>query len=456
MKVTAERTPDSQVVLSFEAEAADLERSMEKAYKRLSEKASIPGFRKGNIPRVVIDRYLGRETVLEEAVNIMVPEATNKAIEEKSIEIIARPTVEVLGVEPVHWKATVPVRPTVELGDYRSIRVEPVKPEVTEEQISSVLEELRFSLTPWQPVERSVQFGDLLTIDVSGKDGEKTVADQKGAQYRPSEGLPVPVPGFAEQLVSMTKGQTKEFTLSYPADDKDKDLAGKMLRFTVALHEIKGKNLPEINDDFAKSVGDGYASLAVLKEKVAQDLKARAEAAAKAEFQDKAFKELVKMASVQFPPVLVENEIEMMLADQEEQLKRNKISLSDYLKAVDKTADQLREDLRPAATDRVTSSLVLSKFIQEEKVTVVEAEVSAEVERMVKAAGEQGAQVRQVFSRPEARHSIEHTLVNQKALDKLAAIARGESPSGLILPSQAPAQPQASGSGLWVPGQPQA
>ena len=426
MKVSTEKTPDSQVVLTLEAEPSEVEQSLERAYKRLAQRLAIPGFRKGKAPRMVVERFVGQHALLQEAVDLLVPEATDKAIQEQELEPIDRPSVEVDSLEPVRWKATVSVRPVVELGDYQSIRIEPPRVEATEEQVNQALEELRFRVTPWQPVERPVQFEDLVTLDVLGKEGENTATDEKGVQYRPVEGLSNPVPGFAEQLVGTEAGQTKKFTLSFASDHERSDLAGKAFEFEVSVQEVKGKEMPLLDDEFARGADEGYESLAHLKEKLVKDIEAGLEGAANREYQEQALQELVRKATMEYPPVLVERELNHLLEEQEQRLRQNRVSLEDYLRATGQNNQEVIEELRGEARARVVRGLVLSNFVEREGLEVSEEEVQLEVDGAAKSAGELADQVRQLFVGEPARQSVERAVLQRKALERLSLIAKGE------------------------------
>jgi trigger factor len=430
MKVSSEKTADSQVILTFEAEPQEVQQSLERAYRKMAQRVAIPGFRKGKAPRSLLEQYLGHNALLEEAAQLLIPEATGKAIQEQQLDMIHEPSVELDSLEPVRWRATVPLRPTVDLGQYKDIRMERLAIEVTEEQITQELEELRFNATPWQPVERPVQFGDLVTLNAVGLEGERSILDEKDVQYRPQEGLTNPVPGFAEQLGGMEKGQSKEFDLSFPEEHERKDLAGKAFHFQVTVREVKGKDLPSLDDEFAKGVGDGFESLAQLKEKLAEDIRGRQEVAAKRELQEKAFEELVKMAQVVYPPVLVEHELNHMLEEQWERLRQSRISPEEYVRLTGKNGQQLREELRPLAQERVLRGLVMAQLIEVENIQVSKDEVQSEVGEIATGVGEQADQVRQLFSREENLGSLQRTMLQRKALQRLAEIVSGTPSQG--------------------------
>ena len=423
MKVSTERIENSQVVLNIEVEPEEVENSLELAYRRLVKNTAIPGFRKGKAPRALLERFIGKEALLDDALEHLVPEVYAQAIEEQGIEVIAQPQIEVTQTDPVIFKATVAIRPSIELGDYRQIRLSQETVVVAEDEVAAAMEQLRYQQAPWVPAERPVQFGDLVTIDVEGSLDGEMILNEKGTEYQVLQNLPMPVPGFAEELSGMEREGEKEFSLSFPAEHQVKELAGREYRFKVKASEIKEKKLPELDDEFAKSTGRGYDTLDSLREQVAADLKARAEARARKELEKKAVEAAVEKARLEFPSILVEEEIDRMLSDQAGQFRGGRQGMEEYLRNMGKTSDELREELRPEATRRVTHSLVLSKLAEEEKIEVSPAEVDADVETMVRGAGERGEELRRLFASAPARQSIERALLTRKTVQRLIEIS---------------------------------
>src|SRR4030042_993090 len=267
MKITNDKTENSQMFLTIEMEPEEVEESMQVAFKRLNKKTRIPGFRKGKAPRGIFELSLGKEYLMEEALNDLIPTAYARAVEEQSIKAIAQPQIEIEQMEPLIMKATVPLKPMVELGDYRSLKVEKETREISEEKVDEVIEQLRHQHATWEPVEgRAVEFNDLLVMDIVGTMGEKNVMEQKGAQYQVVAGQTFPVLGFTEQLIGMKPGDEKEFEMEYPEDYGDEELAGNKVNFKINAIEIKKEVLPEISDEFARTIGTEFETIAALRE----------------------------------------------------------------------------------------------------------------------------------------------------------------------------------------------
>lgn len=417
MKLSSERIENSQIVLTIEAEPEDVELAQEEAYRHLAKRTDIPGFRRGKAPRGILERYLGREVLLNEAVEHLVPKLLGRAIEEQGIDAIAEPEIEITQNDPLIFKATVPVRPTVELGNYRQIRVDPEPVAVAEEEVDKAIEQIRYQHAPWQPVERPVQFGDLVTIDIEGSIDDKPVVNRKDIQSQVVKESPFPAPGFWEQLEGLEKGQEKEFSLSFADDYEPSQFAGKEYHFKVLVSEIKEKNLPELDDEFAKSLGQSFETLESLRQRVASNLKTMAEEEARKRIEEKAIDALVEQSKVDFPPVMVEHEIDRLIRERE-------TSLEGRIKDRGKNEEELRQELRPLATKRLTQALLLGKVAEEEKIEVSEAEVDEEIEAMAQSAGERREELKRLLSSAAARQSLQETSLIRKAIKRLAEIAQ--------------------------------
>ena len=283
MRISTQSVENSEAIVQIEVEPQEYEESLQKAYSQLVKRLGIPGFRKGKAPRSVVERHIGKEGLQKEALEDLIPELCARVVEEQKIEIIARPAIEILQLEPLIFKATFPLRPRVELGDYRSVKVEPGQVEVTEEQIDSVLDKVRERHAVWAPVERPAAFEDMVTVDIEEETPEHGIRQYQGRQVIMVQESVYPLPEFSEKLVGMRVGEEKEFDLSYPADYKFKELAGKQYKAKVAVTEIKEKRLPEVDDEFVKSVDQGLENVEALRVSIAENLRSAAEEAARRE-----------------------------------------------------------------------------------------------------------------------------------------------------------------------------
>ena len=288
--------------------------------------------------------------------------------------------------------------------------MEPV--EVGEEQIDEVLQQLRRMHSRWESVARPAQLGDVVAIDVEGRVDDRTVINEKSRWYHLSPGSPLPAPGFAEKLQGMEKGQEREFTLAIPEDYPDPEITGQECQFRVSVAEVKEEHLPDLDDELAKSLVQGVDGVDSLREKVAADLKVSREARARQDLEDKIIDAVADMSRIEYPSVLVHDELERLMAAQREQLG-GASSFQDQLKLRGQSEDEFVRELHPLAERRVLRSLILDKVAEAEGIEANDAEVDAEIERL--ASGENAERVRQVLSSPQARDSLKRGLLSRFA-----------------------------------------
>ncbi|HET6315461.1 MAG TPA: trigger factor, partial [Chloroflexota bacterium] len=314
MKVDSSELPPRQVSLAIEVEQERLDRAMDDALRRLAGRVDVPGFRRGKAPRPMLMRMLGRDRIVEEALEELVPAVVSEAIEQENVEPYTRPRVESIELDPLRVKAVVGLKPKVELGDYKALRVDDEVPHFGEKEIEAVIERLRNSYAQLVPVEREVRIGDQIGMDLRGiVEGEESpLVDSKDAPYNVDPEGSQPAPGFVEQIVGMQPGDEKTFTLTLPDDYVDSELAGRPAQFTTKVHWVKERQLPELDDEFAQQVGE-YADVAALRTAIETQLRESEEARVREKLLDQAITKLVDMSSVEYPPQLVDFQAQHML-----------------------------------------------------------------------------------------------------------------------------------------------
>jgi len=424
VKVTNEKTENRQAYLRIEVEPAEIAAGTEKAYKRLVNRVNIPGFRKGKAPRPIFERFYGEHELFHEALDDIIPDVYNKAIDEQKIEPIGQPQLEMVQEEPVIFTAVVPLLPVITLGDYKTLDLKPEPIVIEEETVDKVVDRLRHQNATFEPVERAAVLLDLVTIDVESTLQGEPFINQKGVQYQMNAEAVTPAPGFAAELVGMTKGSEKEFTLKFPDDYARKEVAGKEAAFKVKMIEIKEEKLPEVNDEFAKQVDPEYTSVAVLREKVKENLQTHADEQSKRAFEDKVVAAATALSKVEYPPVMVDVEIDHLMERQFRFLQNSGQDIELYLKSINKTPDELRVELKPDAERNVAESLVLGKIAEEEKVAVTPEEIDAEIERVCATTTGDKEKMKAALNEERNRHSIENTLITRKTIDLLVNIAQ--------------------------------
>jgi trigger factor len=423
MKVSTENLESCRVALNIEAEAGELDKSLDEAYHHLVKEVSIPGFRKGKAPRAILEQHIGKKSLLEEALEHLVPQLYNQAIRSQELNPIAEPELEITQTEPLIFKAVVSLRPEIKLGDYQHMKLEPSpQTEVTEKEVGAAMEEVRQRQGAWVPVERAAELGDLVTMDIQANADGRPWLNHKGILYEMDKDSRSPVPGFAVSLQGCEKNKERSFNLAIPDDYAIREMRGKEGTFKVTVTEIKKKELAELNDELAR--GAGYDSLEDMRKKLADDLRKMAEARNRAELKQKAIDAVVEGSEVRYPPILEDEEIDGLLRSESQRLGFKEIG--DYLKRTNKTKEEIKEELRPTARKRVIQGLVLGKLAGEEKIEISASEVDNNIDEIVNDAGDK-EKARQVFSLPQFRQSIEQSLLTQKTMDRLLEITAGNS-----------------------------
>jgi trigger factor len=384
MQITATPAPKSTVVLEIELPAERLDRAVDEAVRHLSRRTRVPGFRPGKAPRPLLERHLGPGAILDDAVDHLVQDAYRQALVDQDLLPLTNADVEVVQAEegkPLVFKATVQVRPEVALGDYKHFNFSPEIETIDDARVDKVLEELRDQNATLAAVEdRGAKEGDYAVISFVGtRDGEPFEGGS-------SERMPIIlgqerlIPGFEANLVGLEVGGKTEFDITFPDDYPETELAGQNAHFAVEIRELREKVLPELDDDFIKTLGD-FADLPALRTDIRARLERNALDRARHGFADRIIDYAVANATVDLPDILVDQEVEVMHDEFRGTLARQGISEEAYLKAVDKAESDLHTEFRPGAEKRVRTLLVLSKVAETEGVAAPEAEVEAEIAR---------------------------------------------------------------------------
>ncbi len=379
MKVATKEIGNSQIVLDIEVEDERLEKAVDQAYRRVVNRINVPGFRRGKAPRALVERMVGREALVEDAVEHLVPEVVEAAVKEQDIKMVARPRLEVVSTQPLQVKATVPVKPKVELGDYRSLEIARQPADVDDEKVQGVLDRLRESHATWEPVERVVERGDRVALDLNGRVEEQTLVDSKDAEYVVDPEGPQPAPGFADQLLGMKIDEERSFVLTLPEDYRRRELANKPADFTVTIHGVKERRLPDVDDDFAKTVGDEYETAEQLRAGIHKQLLESEEQTRTREHEDAVIQSVVDQAKVDLPPQLVEEESQRHLDQLSSSLDRQGITVEQYLRFTGRNESQLRAELMAQGERSVRRSEVLNAVARAEGFEASDDEVRQEL-----------------------------------------------------------------------------
>ena len=421
MKVSSERIPEAQMLLEIELDDARVKKSLDQAARRLSQRFRIPGFRQGKAPRRVVESALGADMVFEEAAERLIPQALTEALEQEELDPVAQPSIEITGREPVTFTATVPLAPEVELGDYRSISIAKPESEFSEEMVEERLLELRRQHALLEPVEREPELDDRVTADVRAQvDGEQ-ILDQPGAEFHLREGAVIGVPGLSEQLVGVAVGEEHTIPIDVDEDWDDEEVAGKTVVFTVTIHDVKSEELPEADDDFAMEVSEEFETFAELRERVESGLREQTERQADEQFSQAVMQAAVDRATLEYPPALVEHEIEHMRQDFARQMGQDPAT---FLRDSGEQGEQLMASFRTQANERVINTLVLQNISEAEDIQVLDEEVTADLEQMLAGMPTQDVeQTGQMLEDEGIRANVQARLVRERTIERLQQIA---------------------------------
>ncbi|MED5429617.1 MAG: trigger factor [Chloroflexota bacterium] len=382
MKITQDEVVERQTTLHIELDDEDIDPYLQRAYSRVVQNVNIPGFRKGKAPRSIIEQYFGRESLLNEILDSMLPELTGKAITEEDIDAVGMPSIDLEGLDPFQFSAVVPLKPDINLGEYKSIRVEKETPSLPDDAIDERIEQLRLSVASWEPVDRTVQTGDMVSTQIKGTLDDEVILDESDAVYLVNEDIGRPFPGFSDKLVGLESDEPSSFDLDIPEDFQDENLAGKNISFEVNIKDIKERVLPELDDAFAQSIGEGYESLEDLREEVDKSIINEAETEASRAHRENVIQALLESATVELPPLLIEHESTHMVEEQERMVTQANMVLDDYLASIGKTRTELEEESRDEAIGRLTRSFVLSALADEENIDISDDEITERIEEL--------------------------------------------------------------------------
>ena len=429
MRITQGEIVDLQTVLHIEMEDEDIRPYLDFGYQKVRPHITYPGFRRGRVPRHIVMQFVGREALLNEVLDTMLPEVTGRAMDEQNLEPGGMPNMEVLDLDPVTFKATVPLKPEVEIGDYKSIRVEVEKSEVGEEDVQERLERLRNSMASWEPVERPVAMDDMVTMTATGTVDGENILDETDTVYLLVEDADRPFPGFPEALVGAELDTLKEFELTVADDFPVDEVAGKSVQVSVTVSDVKERVLPELDEKFAQGIGEGYDSLEALREQVEEELKTEFENTAEQGLRQNAIDSLLEGATAVIAPVIIDNEVNYMLNEQAQTLARINIRFDDYLRSVGSSEDELREQLREEAITRIKRAVALEKLGEAEGIEVTDDDVDERIQSMIEQNKEQ---MGDEFQTPEITEdmqtSIRRMMHSEKVMERLVAIASSEAP----------------------------
>ncbi len=431
--IHSEEDEQRQLKVTVEVPEERVQNEMRKKARSLARQVNIPGFRKGKAPYNIIINRFGAQAVRTDAVEDMIQGVVVETLDEIDAVPYGQPTLDNIEIEPLVLKMTIPLEPTVTLGDYRAIRKDVEAVEVTEEAMAEALEGYQARHQILEEVERPAAPGDLVTIGGEGKiddeEGEVIWHEHDTEMILDSKKVFPNLP-FVEHIVGMSAGEEKQFRFSFPDDYEEEELAGKEAIFDVSLDLVQSRELPELTDELVREEGE-YQSVDELKEKLKEQLQEQAERQAKSDLMDEFVEDLLTDAQMNFPPAAVTSEIEDTLNNFKNQVTRSGWKWEDYLKLQGETEASLGEQMREGAEERVRRGLVLRQFISQEKLSVAADDIDASVEKRLDSFGEDEElreRLRSFFTQGEGLESMSNEILIEKTQERIEAIVTGNAP----------------------------
>ena len=426
MSVQVENLEKNMAKLTIEVSADDLEKALQAAYLKEKNKISVPGFRKGKVPRAMIEKMYGPEIFYDDAANRLIPDAYAEAADESKLEIASQPKIDVVQLEkgkPFIFTAEVAVKPEVTLGEYKGLEVEKTDTAVTDEEVDAQVEKERDSNARTITVEdRPVQKGDQTIIDFEGFVDGVAFEGGKGEDYPLTIGSDAFIPGFEDQLIGAEKGAEVEGKVQFPAEYHAEDLAGKPAVFKVTVKEIKAKELPALDDDFAQDVSE-FNTLEEYKADVRKKLEEKKEAAAKEAKEEAAIAKAIENAQMDIPEAMIDTQTRQMMDEFASRLQQQGLALQQYYQFTGMDNDKLAEQMKPNALKRIQTRLVLEAVVKAEDIKATEEEYKAEVEKMAKMYQMETEKLEQLIGEAEAE-TMKEDIAVQKAADLIRDTAK--------------------------------
>jgi trigger factor len=381
VKVTVEKLPGSEALLEVDFTWDELEKASNKAYRKLVQQVNIPGFRPGKAPRTLLERRIGKEAIYQEAIDDLITETYRKAVKEHELTPLAQPELEAPVFEmgqPYHFTLKVPVITPVELGDYHSLHFEREEAAVTSEEVENQLESLRNQRATWHEVEHPAAIGDRILTDLKLTVDDKVISDLKDNTFELTDDRSGLFTGMDEQIVGMSAGETKEFTTTLPADYAKEDMAGKEAHYSVTLHKVEEKNVPELDDALASEVSNGeYQTLEDLRKAISDEILATKQRRIRDELREQALQAVIDQSTIAIHPLLIQEESENIMHQFSHMLEQQHMSMEQYLMLMRKTPEEYKKELEPEAEQRVKRELVLDALASSEDVSVTPEELEA-------------------------------------------------------------------------------
>ena len=426
MKCKLEKTKNAnEVKFEITVEAEKFEEATKKVYFKSAKYFNIPGFRKGKAPMQIVEKYYGKEIFYEDAFNEVAQEALEEAVEENKVEVVSRPEVDIKQMEKgkdLIFTVVMQTKPEAELGKYKGIEIKKIEYNVTDEDVEHELSHMQEHNSRLISIDdRAAEKGDIVNIDFEGFVDGKAFDGGKAENYDIEIGSNTFIPGFEDQLVGMKIDEEKDVNVTFPKEYFSKDLAGKDATFKVKLHEVKKKELPALDDEFAKDVSE-FDTLDELKKNIKEKKQEQNDERAKYETQDEVIKALCENVKVEIPSGMIETETENMIKDLENRLSYQGLKLEQYLNMMGKTKEEMRKEYEPQAVEGIKSRLAIEAVIKAEKIEATDKEIDKKIKEMAINYGKENDE--EFLKNENVRNYIKQGIESEKAIDFLVKNAK--------------------------------
>ena len=416
MSLQVEKLEKNMAKLTIEVPASELEKALQSAYMKQKNKISLPGFRKGKVPRQMIEKMYGAEIFYDDAANALIPKAYADAYDECELDIVSRPEIDVVQIEKGKdfiFTATVATKPEVTLGEYKGLEVDKVSTRVTQKEVDAkIQEEAEKNARTITVEDRAVQDGDEVVLDFEGFVDGVAFEGGKGENYPLTIGSGSFIPGFEEQLVGAEAEKEVEVKVTFPEDYHAEALKGKEAVFKCTVHEIKAKELPEIDDEFAAEVSE-FDTLEEYKADVKAKIKEQKAAEGKAKQEDQVVEQAVKNATYELPEAMVETQAEQMANDFAQRMQSQGLTMEQYFQFTGTTAEQMMEDLKPQAVKRIETRLVLEAIAKAENIEISDEKLDEEIGKMAEAYKMEADKLKEFMGENEKKQMKEDMAVQE-------------------------------------------
>ena len=423
MQVTSEQLNPCKIELKIEIEPEKVAQAYDRVYKEFAKVTNVPGFRQGKAPRSILANYVSEESVRREVADMLVSEAYPEVLEQEKIEPYAAPDLDIEELEegkPAVFKAVVPLPPKVEVGEYKGIEAVRPKVEVTDEDVDSELKRLQAQRTTAEKVEdRGIQNEDIAIAEISSAPEGEEMSEPKRSLVQVGQS----VAGFDEQIMGLKPGERKSFEIQYPEDHEDKELAGKNVKFDISIESLRERKIPELNDEFAKQIGE-YETLEQLREDIKKHLLDAREDAADREVERSIVDQIVEKSEVCVPDVLVDREVGHDLQDMQQSLSRQNVTLDQYLQNIGKDRVEFLKEVRESAEKCMKAGLAMGEISEKENIDATDEDVEAEIERMAEESKATKDAVEAYIETKGGRESLKNSMLNRKILDYLKSVSK--------------------------------